>query len=219
MSGPEFLRTRLTWLTYAQLAVFGYFLYGFGPSVPLQRDDLHVSSAIGGLHGTALATGSTLAGFTFALLSRRVGRTGTLRVGLLGLAAGTLLYCLVPELPVTLAGALVCGLFGSYVVTGSVVVLSAAHGTAGPAAFSEANAAAAGPGWSRRCCSASARRSASAGSPGLLLAARRPRSPSGWSRRRGVPATGAGAGRRQAAVRRGRTCRGGCRRRTGWPGP
>ena len=146
MSGPEFLRTRLTWLTYAQLAVFGYFLYGFGPSVPLQRDDLHVSSAIGGLHGTALATGSTLAGFTFALLSRRVGRTGTLRVGLLGLAAGTLLYCLVPELPVTLAGALICGLFGSYVVTGSVVVLSAAHGTAGPAAFSEANAAAAGAG-------------------------------------------------------------------------
>ena len=146
MSGPEFLRTRLTWLTYAQLAVFGYFLYGFGPSVPLQRDDLHVSSAIGGLYGTALATGATLAGLTFALLSRRVGRTGTLRVGLLGLAAGTLLYCLVPALPVTLAGALVCGLFGSYVVTGSVVVLSAAHGPAGPAAFSEANAAAAGAG-------------------------------------------------------------------------
>jgi predicted MFS family arabinose efflux permease len=146
VSGPEFLRTRLTWLTYAQLAVFGYFLYGFGPSVPLQRDELQVSSAVGGLHGTALATGSTLAGLTFAVLSRRVGRTGTLRVGLLGLAAGTLLYCLVPALPVTLAGALVCGLFGSYVVTGSVVVLSAAHGPAGPAAISEANAAAAAAG-------------------------------------------------------------------------
>jgi predicted MFS family arabinose efflux permease len=143
---PEFVRTRLTWLTYAQLAVFGYFLYGFGPSVPLQRDDLHVSSAIGGLHGTALATGSTLAGLTFAALSRRVGRTGTLRVGLLGLAAGTLLYCLVPALPVTLAGALVCGVFGSYVVTGSVVVLSAAHGPAGAAAISESNAAAAAAG-------------------------------------------------------------------------
>jgi predicted MFS family arabinose efflux permease len=143
---PEFVRTRLTWLTYAQLAVFGYFLYGFGPSVPLQRDDLHVSSAIGGLHGTALATGSTLAGLTFAALSRRVGRTGTLRVGLLGLAAGTLLYCLVPLLPVTLGGALVCGLFGSYVVTGSVVVLSAAHGPAGAAAISESNAAAAAAG-------------------------------------------------------------------------
>jgi MFS family permease len=146
VSRPSLVRTRLTWLTYAQLAVYGYFLYGFGPSVPLQRDDLHVSSAVGGLHGTALATGSTLAGLTFAALTRRVGRTGTLRVGLLGLAAGTLLYCLVPVLAVTLTGAFVCGVFGSYVVTGSVVVLSAAHGPAGPAAISEANAAAAGAG-------------------------------------------------------------------------
>jgi MFS family permease len=146
VSGPRLLRTRLTWLTYAQLAVYGYFLYGFGPSVPLQRDDLHVSSAVGGLYGTALAVGATLAGFTFAALTRRVGRTGTLRVGLLGLGAGTLLYCLVPLLPVTLAGAFICGMFGSYVVTGSVVVLSAAHGPAGSAAISEANAAAAGAG-------------------------------------------------------------------------
>jgi predicted MFS family arabinose efflux permease len=143
---PQLLRTRLTWLTYAQLAVYGYFLYGFGPSVPLQRDDLGVSSAVGGLHGTALATGSILAGLTFPALSRRLGRTATLRVGLLGLAAGTLLYCLVPALPVTLAGALVCGVFGSYVVTGSVVVLSVAHRSSGPAAISESNAAAAAAG-------------------------------------------------------------------------
>src|SRR5262249_35029489 len=135
-----------TWLTYAQLAVFGYFLYGFGPSVPLQRDDLDVSSAIGGLLGTALALGSTVGGLTFALLSRRVGRAGTPRGGLVGVGAGTPLYCLVPALAVTLTGALVCGLFGSYVVTGSVVVLSATHGPAGPAAISEANAAAAGAG-------------------------------------------------------------------------
>ena len=171
MSRPEFLRTRLTWLTYAQLAVFGYFLYGFGPSVPLQRDDLGVSSAIGGLHGTALAVGSTVGGLTFALLGRRVGRTGTLRVGLLGLAAGTLLYCLVPALPVTLAGALVCGLFGSYVVTGSVVVLSAAHGPAGPAAFSEANAAAAGAGLVAPLLLGAGAAIGIGWQPGLLLAA------------------------------------------------
>jgi predicted MFS family arabinose efflux permease len=146
VTGPEFDRTRLTWLTYAQLAVYGYFLYGFGPSVPLQRDDLHVSSTIGGLHGTALAAGSALAGLTFAGLTARAGRARTLRFGLLGLAAGTLLYGLVPVLGVTLTGALICGLFGSYVVTGSVVVLSVAHGPAGPAAISEANAAAAGAG-------------------------------------------------------------------------
>ena len=208
MSRPEFLRTRLTWLTYAQLAVFGYFLYGFGPSVPLQRDDLGVSSAIGGLHGTALAVGSTVGGLTFALLSRRVGRTGTLRVGLLGLAAGTLLYCLVPALPVTLAGALVCGLFGSYVVTGSVVVLSAAHGPAGPAAFSEANAGGRG-GRAGRAAAARRRR----GDRHRLAA----RPAAGRGRRglrlgglpAGVPAAGAAAGRRRAGADAAGTAAGG----------
>jgi predicted MFS family arabinose efflux permease len=146
VSGPTLVRTRLTWLTYAQLGVYGFFLYGFGPSVPLQRDDLHVSSAIGGLHGTALASGSVIAGFLFARVSARIGRATTLRVGLLGLAAGIAVYCLVPVLPATLAGALLCGLFGTFVVTGSVVVLSTTHGAAGPAAVTEANAGAVGIG-------------------------------------------------------------------------
>jgi predicted MFS family arabinose efflux permease len=145
-SGSQLIRTRLTWLTYAQLGVYGFFLYGFGPSVPLQRDDLHISSAVGGLYGTALATGSILGGLVFARVTARIGRPATLRVGLLGLAAGIAVYCLVPVLPATLAGALVCGLFGTFVVTGSVVVLSTTHGAAGPAAVTEANAGAVGIG-------------------------------------------------------------------------
>jgi MFS family permease len=146
VSAPRIVRSRLTWLTYAQLSVFGFFLYGFGPSVPLQRDDLHLSSAVGGLYGTALATGSIIAGFVFARVSGRIGRAAALRVGLLGLAAGIAVYCLVPLLPATLAGALLCGLFGTFVVTGSVVVLTTAHGRAGPAAVTEANAGAVGVG-------------------------------------------------------------------------
>lgn len=146
MTQPRLIRSRLTWLTYVQLGVYGFFLYGFGPSVPLQRDDLQVSSAIGGLHGTALATGSIIAGFLFSRVSARLGRAATLRMGLLGLAAGIAVYCLVPVLPATLAGALLCGLFGTFVVTGAVVVLSTTHGPAGPAAVTEANAGAVGIG-------------------------------------------------------------------------
>ncbi|HEY6748377.1 MAG TPA: MFS transporter [Mycobacteriales bacterium] len=146
MSRPQLQRTRLTWLTYAQLGVYGFFLYGFGPSVPLQRDDLHISSAIGGLHGTALAAGSTLGGIVFSRVTARIGRAATLRVGLLGLGAGIAVYCLVPVLPATLAGAFVCGLFGTFVVTGSVVVLSTTQGAGGPAAVTEANAGAVGIG-------------------------------------------------------------------------
>lgn len=42
--------------------------------MPLLRDDLGVSSAVDGLHGTALATGSGVAGLVFAPLSAQVGR-------------------------------------------------------------------------------------------------------------------------------------------------
>ena len=31
-------RDRRTWLTYAQLGCYGWFLYGFGPSLTLLRD-------------------------------------------------------------------------------------------------------------------------------------------------------------------------------------
>ena len=77
---PTLVHDRLTWLTFAQLGVYGYFLYGFGPSVPLLRDDLGVSNAVSGLHGTALAAGSVLAGFGWsglAAASADRGRCGS----------------------------------------------------------------------------------------------------------------------------------------------
>jgi len=54
-------RDRLTWLTYLQLGCYGYFLYGFGPSLSLLRDEQGTSRAVAGLHGTALAVGSLCA--------------------------------------------------------------------------------------------------------------------------------------------------------------
>jgi MFS family permease len=87
-----------------------------------------------------------LAGVGWPVLARRLGRPRTLRLGLLGLAAGVLAYCLAPMLPLTLAGGLACGFFGSLVVIGSTVMLAARHGPAAPAAISEANAGAAGAG-------------------------------------------------------------------------
>lgn len=114
--------------------------------MPLVRDELGVSNAVGGLHGTALAAGAVATGFLFAPVVGRIGRAATVRVGLLGLVAGILAYTLLPVLPGTLAGALLTGLCGSFVVTGSIVILGDRHGAAGPAAISEANALAAGTG-------------------------------------------------------------------------
>ncbi len=59
---PRLVHDRITLLLYAQLGVWGFFLYGFGPVVPLLRDEQGVSAALASLHGTGLAVGILIAG-------------------------------------------------------------------------------------------------------------------------------------------------------------
>ena len=140
------VRDRVTWLIYSQLAVYGYFVYGFGPSVLLLRDEQQVSRTVSGLRGTALAGGAVLAGLVGARLVRRWGRAAVLRVGLAGLALGIVVVTAATALPLTLLGALLAGTFGALMLNTDSAVLSDHHGAAGPAAISEANALAAATG-------------------------------------------------------------------------
>jgi len=140
---PRLVHDRTTVLLYAQLAVWGFFLYGFGPVVPLLRDEQGVSATLAGLHGTGLAAGIVIAGALFAPATRRLGRGGTIWTGLAGVAAMTALLWVARPLPLTLAVAVVVSVFGSFVVNGVNAALSDHHGDAAPAALSEANAAAA----------------------------------------------------------------------------
>ena len=133
-------RDRLTWLVYATVGVYGFFLYGFGISVPLLREDQGTSRAVSGLHSTALAVGAVVSGLAFAALVRRYGRGRVLATALAGLAVGVLLYTSGLDLPVTLLGAVVAGTAGSTVVNSSSPILTDHHGPAGPAAITEANA-------------------------------------------------------------------------------
>lgn len=143
---PGLIRDRLTWLVYLQLGIYGYILYGLGPSIQLLRDDQDVSRTVSGFHGTALAVGALVAGVTGPRVVQRVGRHVALWGGLVTACAGVAIFCSTTALPVTLFGAVVATLGGSFVVSTSSTVLSDHHGTAGPAAVSEANAAAAGVG-------------------------------------------------------------------------
>jgi hypothetical protein len=67
----KLVRDPLTLITYAQLGVFGYFLYGFGPVVPLLRDEQGTSRAVASLHGSALAAAVVVGGTVFPPLVRR----------------------------------------------------------------------------------------------------------------------------------------------------
>ncbi|MGZ3461384.1 MAG: hypothetical protein ACXU86_23075, partial [Archangium sp.] len=57
-----FHRDRLTWLAYALLAFYGYFLNILGPITPFLKEELGLSYTVSSLHFTAFAVGILLIG-------------------------------------------------------------------------------------------------------------------------------------------------------------
>lgn len=139
-------RDRFTWLAYGQIAVFGYFFYGFGPVVPLLRLEQHTSRGVAGLHGTAFAVGALLCGTLMPALVRRYGRHRVIWVGLVGVSLMTLGFWVLRPLWGTLLLAALAAMLGTSVVNIVMAALSDHHNGHGPAAISEANAVAAGIG-------------------------------------------------------------------------
>jgi MFS family permease len=139
-------RDRLTWLAYLQVGSFGYFLYGFGPTVSLLRDEQGISRTLSGLHGTALALGSLLSALVIAPVIRRRGRGPVMWGGLVLMCLGIVIYTATDVLALTLTGAMLGAFGGSFVVVPVAAVLTDHHGKAGASAITEANAVAAGIG-------------------------------------------------------------------------
>lgn len=120
-------------------AVWGWFLYSFNPAAPLIGEDLGVTSAVAGLHGTALAVGTVVAGLANSRLVARFGRRGTIMLGAAVVVVGVLLITLSGALWGTLGGALLAGGGGTLLVNVANAALSERHGRAGSAAITEAN--------------------------------------------------------------------------------
>ncbi|MEU7001078.1 MFS transporter [Nonomuraea sp. NPDC046570] len=136
------IRDRPTLLIYLQLATFSTYIYGLSAALPLLRQDLGVPNAVAGLHGTAMAAGTILAGIALPMLTRRFGRRAVTWIGLAGVNAGMALVITGTALPATLLGYGVAGLFGSVMLYAAMAALSDHHGRAGPASINEANAVA-----------------------------------------------------------------------------
>ncbi|GAA1361445.1 MFS transporter [Catellatospora chokoriensis] len=140
---PRLSRDLATWLIYLQLGLWGYFNYGFGPIVPLLRDEQGTSAAVAGLHSTAIAVGAVAGGALYPHLSRRFGRGPVLWACQAVIAAGVLGFVLLPAyFAVTIGLTMVIATAGIAAIGGIVSALSERHGPAGPAAISEANAVA-----------------------------------------------------------------------------
>ena len=134
-------RDRPTWIAYVQLASWAWFLYAFGATQALLRDEQGTTRSVAALHGTTLAIGGLLAALLAAHVIDRWGRGIVLRVSAVAAAASVLLYTIPSAgLPVTLAGAGLASFFGTFLLIAINAFLLDYQGRAGPAALTEANA-------------------------------------------------------------------------------
>jgi len=134
------VRDRLTLALYGPFLAWGWYLYSFTPTVPLLTTELGISRTLAGLHGTAMAVGTVLAGLVSEQLAVRLGRKLQLILacGLIVLGIAGLL--LAPSLAFTLPSVLVAALGGNIMLAATQPALVDLQGPAAPAVLTEANA-------------------------------------------------------------------------------
>ncbi|GEL93396.1 MFS transporter [Cellulomonas composti] len=132
-------RDRLTFAFYGCFVVWGWFLYSFGPSVPLLADDFGITSAQAGLHGTAMAGGAVLAAFLTPRVVARWGRRPALLAALGLIVLGVVGLVLAPALWASLPAMFVIALGGNIAISCAQPGLAFHHGEAASAAVTEAN--------------------------------------------------------------------------------
>jgi fucose permease len=140
-SSPPFQRDAFTLLTYGMAVAFGFALAALGPAMPLLRKDLDINRTIGGLHFTALAAGSVMAGFASERLTSHWGRRLVFWAGGTGVAAGALIICGGWHPAFTLSGSLIIGTCGALMLTTGQAALSDHHAFNRPVALTEVNTA------------------------------------------------------------------------------
>ena len=138
------IHDRPTLVSYASLSTWSWFVYAFGASLALLRDDQGTSAWLGGLHSTALAVGGIVGALLTPRLNHRFGRGPVARVAAAGTAVCILWY-LWPGMPVggTLAAILVACLFGNIVVVVVNSFIATHQGAASAPAFTESTGLAA----------------------------------------------------------------------------
>lgn len=138
------LRDGLTRLTYGQMCLWAWFLYGLGATTALLRDDQGTSRAMAGLHGSALAVTGIAAALLASRLVARLGRGRVMRLASIITMTGILAYAWPgASYAVTLAGAAICGVGGTLLIITVNAFLLSHQGKAGPASLTESNALAA----------------------------------------------------------------------------
>jgi predicted MFS family arabinose efflux permease len=138
------VRDRPTWISYIQISLFAFFLYGFGATQALLRDEQGTSRTLSGLHATSFAIAAVIAALLLPKAIHRWGRSKVLRYGVIGMCIGLGVYTWPGAgLPVSLSGVFIISGFGAaIIITSNAFFLDYQKG-AGPATLTEGNAIAA----------------------------------------------------------------------------
>ena len=129
---------RPTITSFAVFSLWSFFVYGFGASLSLLRDDQGSAAWLEGLHGTSLAVGGVIGALVAPAVSQKLGRGWTIRLGSLGAAAFIALFLLPgASVWVTLTAIFVATFFGNLLVAGVNAFIAVHQGAASPAAYTE----------------------------------------------------------------------------------
>ncbi|MET0787730.1 MAG: MFS transporter [Cellulomonas sp.] len=134
-----FPRDRMTIAFYGCFAVWGWLLYSFNPSVPLLADELGISDAQAGLHGTAMAAGGILAAFLTPWLVHGRGRRAAILLACALVAVGASGLVAAPALGWSLLAMVVLALGGNVMISAAQAGLALRHGSRASAALTEGN--------------------------------------------------------------------------------
>lgn len=134
-----FVRDRLTWIGYAMLAYYSYFISALGPIVPFLRAEWSLNYTVSGLHLSAFAGGVVLTGLVAERVTQRLGRRAALWGGATGVALGTVALIVSQSVLVSLPSMFFMGLSGGLLLITVQALLAEHHGAQRTVALAEAN--------------------------------------------------------------------------------
>lgn len=137
------VRDRPTWISYIQISLFAFFLYGFGASQALLRDEQGTTRTVSGLHASVYAIANVISALILPSLITRFGRNTVLRTGIIGMCIGLAIYTGPGGLAASLTGVALISFFGCAIIVISNAFMLDHQKGAGPAALTQANALAA----------------------------------------------------------------------------
>jgi predicted MFS family arabinose efflux permease len=132
-----------TWISYAQISLFSFFITGFGATQALLRDEQMTSRTVSGLHAACYAAANVLSALAIPYVITRIGRGTALRIGVIGMCIGLAIYTGPGGLIASLTGVTLIGVFGTVIIVGSNAFILDHQKGAGPASITEGNAFAA----------------------------------------------------------------------------